>query len=177
MDLHPLIRWVAATRIREGIAIGLFVALILYAFGFIEDRIQRELEINHLKTYIQEWKERTEEFGEEYAVRHAADDSGRPVVYDDVIRLHSHSVAIEDLREIVRWRMRHLDGGESHEILTALDDISWLVDRALDGFEDYKPMSWPEFVARYDCLVFSEIHRVRWLRMGDLHLSYTDCDP
>ena len=176
MDLSPLFRWIAATRIREGIAIGLFVALILYAFGFIEDRVQREREINHIRTYVQEWEKRTEDLGDEYAVRHAADGPGRPVVYDDVIRLHSHRAAIEDLQEIVRWRMRHLDGGETHEILATLDGLSWAVERSLDGFEDYEPVSRPEYVAQYDCLVFSGIYRVSWLRLGDLHLSYTSCD-
>ena len=177
MDLSPLFRWVAATRIREGIAMGLFVALILYAFSLIEDRIQKEREINHVRSYVQEWEERIENLGNEYAVRHAAGDPSRPVVYDDVIRLHSHRAAIEDLQEIVRWRLRHLDGGETHEILTTLDRLSRVVDRSLDGFEDYRPVSWPGYVAQYDCLVLSEIYRVRWLRLGDLHLSYTDCDP
>lgn len=176
MDLNPLIRWIVATRLREGIAIGLIVASILYVFGFIEDRIQREREINDVRTYVQEWKERTEQHGEEYAVRPAADDPDRPIVYEDTIRLHMHRAAVQDLKELVRWRARHLSGGQTHEILTTLDDLSGLVGGLLNEMESYKPKSWPEFMAHLDCAVFEKIHRVDWLRLGDLHLSYTSCD-
>lgn len=163
-------------RIREGIAIGLFVALILYVIGSIEDRIQREQDINHIRTYIQQWEERTEEFGTEYATRHATDDSNREVFYEDGIRLRSHRAAIEDLMGIVQWRMRHLNGKETHEILTTLTSLSWAVDFAMEGFEDHKPVSWPEYVAQYDCLVFSRIYRVSWLQLGELQLSHTERD-
>ena len=176
MDVNPLIRWIVATRLREGIAIGLIVASILYVFGFIEDRIQREREIDNIRTYVHEWKERTEQHGEEYTARPVADDPDRPIVYEDTIRLHGHRAAVQDLKELVRWQARHLSGGQTHEILTTLDGTSALVQVLLNEMESYKPKSWPEFMAHLDCAVFEKIHRVDWLRLGDLHLSYTSCD-